>query len=336
MRLEPGTPVPSWLDEAYLDGAHYRPFPSSLMIRREVFDAVGPFDATLSMGNDTDWYTRALDAGFADGVVEEPTFQWRVHDRNESHGVETARSELLLLLKRSVDRKRAAATVSVVVPAYNAEPTLAEALASALGQTVPPHEVIVVDDGSTDGTAAVAESFAPGVVLVRQENAGAGPARNRGVERATGDFFAFLDADDLWEPEKLELQLAAFDANPGLEVVFGYVREFVSPDLDPAAAARLRPRLEPLPGHFAGTMVVRRRTFARVGPFPESRALSETLDWILRAREAGVRESTIPECVARRRLHASNTWLRRGHDAGDLAVALKASLDRRRRTDGAA
>ena len=218
----------------------------------------------------------------------------------------------------------------MIVPAYNVERYLGEALESALAQTVPPAEVIVVDDGSTDGTRAVAESFAPRVVCVPQENAGPGPARNRGAALATGDFLAFLDADDVWEPDKLERQLAAFRADPGLELVFGHVREFVSPDLDSAAAARLRPRAGSLPGRFAGTMVVRTGTFARVGPFSSARGVTETLDWLLRAQEANVREATVPECVVRRRLHGGNLWLRNQDRAGELALVLKASLDRRR------
>ena len=77
-------------------------------------------------------------------------------------------------------------------------------------------------------------------------------------------------------------------------------------------------------------MVVRRGTFARVGPFHTARVLTEVLDWILRAREVNVREATVPECVLRRRLHGENQWLRHQASARELAVDLKASLDRRR------
>ena len=99
--------------------------------------------------------------------------------------------------------------VSVVVPCYNGAPFLRETLESALAQTHPPLEVIVVDDGSTDDSAAIAEGFGPPVRVIRQGNQGESVARNRGVEAATGEWVAFLDADDLWEPGKTSVQLAA-------------------------------------------------------------------------------------------------------------------------------
>ncbi len=98
-------------------------------------------------------------------------------------------------------------TVSVVIPCYNASPFLRETLDSVLNQTHPPLEVIVVDDGSTDDSAAIAESYGPPVRVVRQENQGESVARNRGIDDAKGDWVAFLDADDVWKPEKLDLQM---------------------------------------------------------------------------------------------------------------------------------
>jgi glycosyltransferase involved in cell wall biosynthesis len=102
-------------------------------------------------------------------------------------------------------------TVSVVIPCYNAACFLHETLASVLRQTHPPLEVIVVDDGSTDNSAAIAESFGPCVRVIRQKNQGESVARNRGIDEAKGDWIAFLDADDFWEPTKLERQLGVID-----------------------------------------------------------------------------------------------------------------------------
>lgn len=99
--------------------------------------------------------------------------------------------------------------VTVVIPCYNAAPFVRETLESAVNQTHPPLEVIVVDDGSTDNSAAIGESFGPPVRVIRQHNQGESVARNRGMDEARGDWIGFLDADDIWKPEKLERQIKA-------------------------------------------------------------------------------------------------------------------------------
>ena len=100
-------------------------------------------------------------------------------------------------------------TVSVVIPAFNCERFVAEAIDSVLQQTLPPHEIIVVNDGSTDGTAHVLSGFEPRIRVISQANAGLAAARNAGISVATGYWIGFLDADDTWLPAKLERQLEA-------------------------------------------------------------------------------------------------------------------------------
>ncbi len=104
--------------------------------------------------------------------------------------------------------------VSVIIPAYNAGPYLAEALDSVLHQTYPRREIIAIDDGSTDDTPRRLEAYRPCVTVLRQENAGIGAARNAGLRIAAGDYIAFLDHDDLWLPEKLEIQVSVATRNP--------------------------------------------------------------------------------------------------------------------------
>lgn len=116
-------------------------------------------------------------------------------------------------------------TISVIIPAYNAEASIAEAVESALLQTYAPLEVIVVDDGSTDGTARLVENrFGSSVVLHRQRNGGASTARNAGMRLAKGDILAFLDADDLWLPMKLDAQMSALAQFPTADVCYTDVR----------------------------------------------------------------------------------------------------------------
>lgn len=116
-------------------------------------------------------------------------------------------------------------TYSVVIPCYNGEAFLRQTLESAVSQSVPPLEILVIDDGSTDGSAAIAEAFGDPVRVMRQSNQGESVARNRGIEESRGDWIAFLDADDLWLPEKLERQLAAID-NERVVAVHTNVRTF--------------------------------------------------------------------------------------------------------------
>jgi glycosyltransferase involved in cell wall biosynthesis len=220
--------------------------------------------------------------------------------------------------------------VTVVVPAYNAERYLAEAIASVLSQTLLPAEIIVVDDGSVDGTVGVAERFAPRVHCERQRHAGPGAARNRGVQLARGEYLAFLDADDVWPADKLEIQMRTLCAAPAPDAVFGRVTQFLSPDLPAAQAARFDCVIEARPARLAGTMLMSRETFARVGWFSEELQLGEFIDWYARATERGIRDVIVPEVVLRRRIHGTNTGILRREARSDYARVVKAALDRRR------
>src|SRR5689334_2986652 len=115
---------------------------------------------------------------------------------------------------------------SVVIPAFNAEPTLAAAIDSVLVQTVTPEKIIVVDDGSTDRTPEIAQAYGSRVMVIQQANSGPGAATTRGFESVTTALLASLDADDIWLPEKASRQIERLEACPGLDAVFGRVRLF--------------------------------------------------------------------------------------------------------------
>src|SRR3954453_7539077 len=129
--------------------------------------------------------------------------------------------------------------VSVIIAAYNSEAYIAETIESVLGQTVPPDEVIVVDDGSTDGTRGILDGFSDRIVALTQANSGQAVAVNKGLALARGELIGFCDADDLWTPRKLELQLALLERDGGTEAAFGKVQQFVSPDVPDKHRARL-------------------------------------------------------------------------------------------------
>jgi glycosyltransferase involved in cell wall biosynthesis len=219
--------------------------------------------------------------------------------------------------------------VSTIIPAYNAEKYLAEAIESVLAQTYQPIEIILVDDGSSDNTHEIVRGYGERIRYTYQDNAGLSAALNRGISMVHGDFVAFLDADDLWLEEKTEWQIAVLQVDPGLGVVFGYAQQFLSPELPEEVKKRMHCPPEPMPGYFKSAMLARKKTLEVVGPFRHFRA-GDFVDWYARAEDKGVRSTIIPQVITRRRLHTANTEARDPGSRGDFARVLKDILDRRR------
>lgn len=220
--------------------------------------------------------------------------------------------------------------ITAAIPVHNGEAYLAEAIESVLAQSRPCDQVIVVDNGSTDRSAEIAAGFGPAVEVVRESRLGIGPARNAVLRAARGDYLAFLDADDLWAAEKTALQLAAFEAGPRLQLVFGHVRQFVSPDLAGEDAEGLRVPAHPQPGQHIGAMLARRAAIEAIGPWPEDVRVSDGLTFFLRARELGLAEAMLAETVTLRRVHGANHSIQNRDERSEFARHLKRSLDRRR------
>jgi glycosyltransferase involved in cell wall biosynthesis len=221
-------------------------------------------------------------------------------------------------------------SISVLIPAFDAERYLGEAIDSVLAQTLAPLELIVVDDGSEDGTAAVARSYGDRVVFESQARAGGSVARNRAVDLARGSYLAFLDADDRFTPRKLELQLAALEEEPELDMVFGHVREFVSPELPAEETVGLRPPKPSSPWVSPTLMLIRRASFDRVGGFRPELRVGQTVDWAARAIDAGLKSLMLPEVVLERRLHPRSTGTRELASRSQYIDVIRASMARRR------
>ena len=163
--------------------------------------------------------------------------------------------------------------------------------------------MIVVDDGSSDGTADVAAAVDTRVTVIRREWQGVGATRNAGIELADREFVAFLDADDLWLPEKLERQLAAFDRDPGLDAVFCLLDEFLD-GVEPGESGVRAPRTGEAAA-LATCALLRRTVVDRIGPFA-TMPVGDWVEWWARARALGVTEHVVPEVLARRRIHGRN------------------------------
>jgi len=223
--------------------------------------------------------------------------------------------------------------VSVVIPVLNGEKYLAETLRSVLNQTFRSFEVIVIDDGSTDRTASVVREFGTAVSYDYQDHGGISAARNLGVNRAAGEFIAFLDDDDLAEPHRFAVQVKKFDENPSLDMALSHVLQFISPELDPSLFSELRIPEVPVPGCLPSTVMVRKSAFLKTGGFETRWRVAEFMNWYLRALECGLKIEMLPDVLVRRRIHkAHHVVLNREAVVPEYLRALKASI--RRRTEG--
>jgi glycosyltransferase involved in cell wall biosynthesis len=220
-------------------------------------------------------------------------------------------------------------SISVIIPVYNGEVFLAEAVASVERQHFEPLEIIVVDDGSTDGTAEVASGLNTDITFVRQMNKGAAAARNRGLSLARGNIIGFLDVDDLWTDNKLELQLTHFVKDPDLGIVMGYsqyMREVHGGDHEHRVEKFPMPWLVP---NF-GSALIRRSIFQTVGLLDEELLLGEDIDWFFRARELEVPILIHKEVVQYYRRHDQNMTNQMNRTRNYFARAVRKSLIRRR------
>lgn len=224
-----------------------------------------------------------------------------------------------------------AMAVSVVVPVRDGERYLGEALDSIVGQSSPPREVVVVDDGSTDSSPAVAERYGPPVRVLRQPPLGQFAAVNAGIEASRGALLAFLDADDVWTPGSLACRLARIVEDDEPDAVFGRTVQFVSPELV-ADAHRYRFDRGPVSATMFQSMVIRRAAFIRVGVLAVDYATSANIDWMSRATAADLRSVMIADVVARRRLHGANISIRaKDEKAADLVRVVRDHLHRTHR-----
>lgn len=221
--------------------------------------------------------------------------------------------------------------LSVVVPFYNQQDLLAEALKSVLAQRYPNLEILVVDDGSQEGDLSWVEALGDELKLLRQENAGPAAARNHGIREASGEILAFIDSDDLWPNDKLLQQIAPLVEDQRVDVVMSKVSTF-SESVGRSEPSLNRSEEDSFYTIQLGCMLVRKRVFEQIGLFDESLIYSEDQDWFLRAREADTNIVKLDTEGLFYRKHGESLTRRSSAQADyGLIHILKRSLDRRRK-----
>ncbi len=219
------------------------------------------------------------------------------------------------------------APVSAIVPLFNGRQFIREAIDSILAQDLKPREIIVVDDGSTDGGGCLLSNYSE-IRLVRQPNGGEAAARNRGIQESTQPMIAFLDQDDLWLTRKLTLQVCALEADPSVDLVFGQHQIFVE---DGAGWFRQDLLGKILTAELPGSLLIRRTVFERIGRYREDMRRGSDVDWICRAQDAGIKSQLVEEVLLLRRMHQANSSIDEALFTSGLLRVARASVRRKRR-----
>jgi len=229
----------------------------------------------------------------------------------------------------------ASARVSVIMPVLNGERYLGEAIASVRRQSIAPIEIVIVDDGSTDGSAALAATLGPDIRLIQGPHAGVTISRNRGIRAARGNLIAFLDCDDVWTDDKLATQVPILLKYTDIKVVLGHTRRmWTTPgggDMSNGVHVT-----EPELALHLGAALIRRSIFESVDAFDESVSRAEDWDWFMRVRERGLLVVVHPEVMLLYRRHGGNMTNEETKDRAALVQMIHRSIGRRRAQGAAA
>lgn len=223
--------------------------------------------------------------------------------------------------------------VSVILPVFNGEKYLAEAIESVLSQRYAPVEIIVVDDGSSDGSAKIAAQYKDHVRYFYQSHAGPAAARNLGIRQSSGQVIAFIDSDDIWPPDKLRKQIQCLEMFPEADVIQGVVRRIFLSEMKKSFSDESSLDLMFLYSNL-GSMIMRRAVFERIGFFNESLPFHEDTDFWIRIRESQLLVAVQKTIALIYRIHGRNMSLGKGFKEAGLLAILQRSLERRRNKHG--
>ena len=222
--------------------------------------------------------------------------------------------------------------ISCIVSSFNSEKYIAEAISSILDQTYKHTEIIVADGGSTDNTKEVIQRFNSNIKFITQKILSPAETRNLGFQSSKGNYVAFLDADDLWHPEKLTRQMIRFTENPETDLCITYAEMFWSEDLkNEKIIFRNHPRTKSIPGYATTTLLAKKKVFEIAGKFNKDLWFTDATEWFIRVKGLGLKIHMIEEPLTYHRVHQSNLTKRKSEESREEFLALvKSVLDRKK------
>ncbi|MEE9190605.1 MAG: glycosyltransferase family A protein [Candidatus Neomarinimicrobiota bacterium] len=220
-------------------------------------------------------------------------------------------------------------SISVIIPVYNSARFIHDTINNILKQSMTPFEIIVIDDGSTDGSGELVKTTYPDIQYRYQNNQGPAAARNAGLKIARGNAIAFQDSDDLWPKNKLELQAAYLNQNPAVDIILGQTQVYVQRSNSSGEKIYVKFK-DPWPALMFHSALIRKGVFETAGFIDETFQYAEEVDWFLRAKEIGVDIRFIKETVLFYHRHQDNMSKLIRSDKKYFITALKKSLSRRR------
>jgi glycosyltransferase involved in cell wall biosynthesis len=226
--------------------------------------------------------------------------------------------------------------ISVIIPVYNGEKYLSAAIDSVLSQTVDDFELIIINDGSKDKTEEVIKKYSSSKIIYHsQHNQGQVSAINYGIELSSGKYIALLDADDIFISNKLALQIDVLNSMPEMDMVFGHVRQFISPELPDDIKKKRKCTETPMAGYAPSGAMFRKTCINQIGSFDSQWRLGFFIDWYMRAKQAGLKDYLLNEILLERRIHDHNqgVLLRAHYD--DYLKILKTRLQRQKMSEKA-
>lgn len=219
--------------------------------------------------------------------------------------------------------------ISIIIPAHNGAAYLAEAIQSALNQTHPLIEILVIDNGSKDHTAQIAQSY-PEVRYIYLANSDTTYARNYGISLAQGSLIAFLDQDDLWSPDKLTKQLSVIENNSKIEGVVCEQQMFLEPGHKKPHWLKQEFLEKTEPAYLPSALLVKRETLEKLHLFNPTFSLTSDVDWFFQAKHSGIEIALLPEALVQRRIHGDNASNRCHVIQKEILSIIRHSLQKRR------